>query len=220
MDETKEKSFERKNELLEAALEEFTAKNYDDASLNTIIKNAGISKGTFYYHFKDKEALYLLLLDSASKAKWYFMKKRMEERALDFNNKSIFERFKLQALMGVEFASEHPKYYKLAQMFMKEKGNRIYEIAKKELGITTEGILEEMILAAIENGDFREGFSKDFIVKVVSFMFTHFDEIFYEEEDFELEKMLENLNSYVDFVKNGLGNSQHIDKGEMQNENQ
>ncbi len=43
----KEKSFERKTELLEAALDEFTSKSYEDASLNMIIKNAGISKGLF-----------------------------------------------------------------------------------------------------------------------------------------------------------------------------
>ena len=46
MDEKKEKSFERLNELINAALIEFGDKGYDNASLNNILREAGISKGT------------------------------------------------------------------------------------------------------------------------------------------------------------------------------
>lgn len=85
----KEKTFERKTELLEAALDEFAAKSYDDASLNTIIKNAGISKGTFYYHFADKQALYLFLLESSVKSKWDFINEKALENSNAFSNGSI-----------------------------------------------------------------------------------------------------------------------------------
>lgn len=201
----KAKSFERKTELLEAALDEFTTKSFEEASLNSIIKNAGISKGTFYYHFQDKQALYLFLLESSVKAKWEFMSNRMKEHAENYEEKDIFEKFKLQARLGAEFASAFPKYHRLSRMFTKEKGNKIYEITKSVLGSQTETLLETMIIEAIESGDFRDGFSKDFIVKTVSYLFIHFDEVFNTEEDFETERMLKNLDNYVDFMKNGLG---------------
>lgn len=67
----KEKSFEKKSELFEAALSEFSSKK-EDASLNNIIKNAGISKGIFYYHFKDKQELYIYLLKSSVEVKLAF----------------------------------------------------------------------------------------------------------------------------------------------------
>lgn len=201
----KEKSFERKTELLEAALDEFIVKNYEEASLNNVIKNAGISKGTFYYHFQDKQALYLFLLESSVKTKWEFVGNRIKEYSEDYEKKDIFEKFKLQARIGAEFAAIFPKYHRLSKMFTKEKGNEIYEIAKGVLGNGTEKLLEEMIVKAIENGDFNKEFSKDFIIKTVSYMFIHFDEIFYTEEDFELERMLKNLDNFVDFMKGGLG---------------
>jgi TetR/AcrR family transcriptional regulator len=203
----KKKSFERKKELLDAALNEFTMKNYENASLNTIIKNAGISKGTFYYHFQDKQALYLYLLENANKTKWEFMNRQIKENNTDLEVKDIFEGFKIQAQLGMKFANLFPKYHRLSLMFDKEKGNQIYEDAKSSLGVTTEAIMDEMVEKAIKNGDFDQKFSQEFIVKVMSFLFLNFDEIFGTEEDFKLETMVQNLNNYVDFMKNGLGNS-------------
>lgn len=202
----KKKSFERKKELLDAALDEFTLKNYENASLNTILKNAGISKGTFYYHFQDKEALYLYLLENANKAKWEFLDNYIKENSIDVEQKDIFEVFKIQAELGMKFATLFPKYHRLSLMFAHEKGSQIYEDIKDVLGLTTEAMMEEMVEKGIKNRDFDCKFSKDFLVKIMSFLFLNFDQIFSTEEDFKLENMVQNLKNYVDFMKNGLGN--------------
>lgn len=44
--------------ILSAALEEFAAHGFHDASLNRVIESAGISKGSMYYYFDGKEDLY------------------------------------------------------------------------------------------------------------------------------------------------------------------
>jgi AcrR family transcriptional regulator len=44
--------------ILRAALQEFAAHGFHDASLNRVIEAAGISKGSLYYYFDDKEDLY------------------------------------------------------------------------------------------------------------------------------------------------------------------
>ena len=43
---------------MQAALDEFAAHGFHDASLNRVIDAAGISKGSMYYHFDGKEDLY------------------------------------------------------------------------------------------------------------------------------------------------------------------
>ncbi|MBP2436366.1 TetR/AcrR family transcriptional regulator [Microbacterium amylolyticum] len=53
---------ERRRPLLEAALDEFSARGFADASLNRIIQTAGTSKGSLYYYFEDKNDLYLTVL--------------------------------------------------------------------------------------------------------------------------------------------------------------
>lgn len=202
----KEKSFEKRNELLEAALDEFSLKKYEDASLNNIIKNAGISKGTFYYHFKDKQDLYLNLLESSVKTKWEFIDNHLTE-LLKEKKQDIFDRFKQQARIGAEFATSYPKYHNLSKMFNKEKGNEIYEIARGVLSSdSAANPLKEMIESAIDDGNFRNDISIEFIQKIINYMFTHFDDIFCSQEDLELKNIINNLDNYVDFMKHGLGN--------------
>lgn len=45
--------------ILDAALQEFSTRGYDSASLNTVCAENGISKGIIYHYFKDKDELYL-----------------------------------------------------------------------------------------------------------------------------------------------------------------
>ena len=54
---------DRKKAILDAAQAEFTLSGYEGASLNKIIADAGISKGSFYYYFEDKADLYVTALE-------------------------------------------------------------------------------------------------------------------------------------------------------------
>ncbi len=51
------KGEKRKWELLQIAYKMFLAKGYENTSVDEIIEEAGIAKGTFYYYFKSKEQL-------------------------------------------------------------------------------------------------------------------------------------------------------------------
>lgn len=48
----------QREEILRVAFDEFAALGFSGASLNRIIDAAGISKGSMYYYFDDKEDLY------------------------------------------------------------------------------------------------------------------------------------------------------------------
>lgn len=53
---------EKKQKLIDAAYEEFSNVPYAEASINAIIANAGISRGSFYMYFEDKEDIFKYLL--------------------------------------------------------------------------------------------------------------------------------------------------------------
>lgn len=46
---------ERRNEILDHAISLFVTKGYDNTSVEDIVREVGIAKGTLYYHFKSKE---------------------------------------------------------------------------------------------------------------------------------------------------------------------
>lgn len=49
------KSVNRKQEILQAALELFYKKGYENTTINNIIDELGVSKGAFYHYFESKE---------------------------------------------------------------------------------------------------------------------------------------------------------------------
>lgn len=54
---------EKKGRIFDAALQEFSARKFSEASINQIIKTAGIPKGSFYQYFESKEDIYLYMVE-------------------------------------------------------------------------------------------------------------------------------------------------------------
>ena len=54
---------EKKHRFLEAAWEEFTTVSFASASINQIIRRAGIPRGSFYQYFSDKSDLFFYLMN-------------------------------------------------------------------------------------------------------------------------------------------------------------
>ena len=52
----------KRNKLIKAAREVFSETPYESASLNQIIRRAGIPRGSFYMYFADKEELFSYLM--------------------------------------------------------------------------------------------------------------------------------------------------------------
>lgn len=53
---------DKQTRLMDAASREFSAKPYNEASINKIIQEAGIPRGSFYMYFHDKEELFRYLV--------------------------------------------------------------------------------------------------------------------------------------------------------------
>lgn len=58
------KAAARRNAILDAALDEFSARGFAAARLDDVAERAGVAKGTIYLHFKDKESLFQDLIRS------------------------------------------------------------------------------------------------------------------------------------------------------------
>ena len=81
-------SEEKKKKIILAAKEEFSKKLYQEASLNQIIKESNISRGSFYMYFNDKEELYFYLLDEY-KSKF----EKIIKNTIEKNNGEVFSSF-------------------------------------------------------------------------------------------------------------------------------
>jgi AcrR family transcriptional regulator len=60
-----ERAAERRQAIIDAALDEFIARGYAATRLDDVAKRAGVAKGTIYLHFEDKAALFQELIRTA-----------------------------------------------------------------------------------------------------------------------------------------------------------
>ena len=59
-----QKAAARREAILTAALDEFSAQGFAAARMDDVARRAGVAKGTIYLHFRDKEELFLELIRS------------------------------------------------------------------------------------------------------------------------------------------------------------
>ncbi|AGY76679.1 TetR/AcrR family transcriptional regulator [Clostridium autoethanogenum] len=75
---------ERQKEIIEISIKEFSNHDFDSSSLNRIITNLKIAKGSFYRYFSNKTDLYIFLIDyTLSKQLAYITNFKPEEEYLD-----------------------------------------------------------------------------------------------------------------------------------------
>ncbi|MAS36425.1 MAG: hypothetical protein CL610_20650 [Anaerolineaceae bacterium] len=194
------RSFDHSQELFEAALAEFTDKGYEQASINVILNAASMSKGQFYYHFTNKEGLYLALIGVLIEQKKAFLTSVMQPE--DFQQ-DIFGIFKTQMRYGLAFARQYPAINRFSESFLREKGNAIYKKALAAYNFEDNTVIDQLIERGYQNGDFRDDLPLPFIKKVIGYLFTHAADItdLNAADAFE-----EELNYLIDFIKSGLAN--------------
>lgn len=199
LEEKKEKNFEKKQELIEAAIDEFGEKGYEKASLNNILRAAGISKGTFYYHFENKEELYLYLISIFIEKKKSFFADYVKPEDL---NKNIFELLKIMSRAGLEFAKQSPAINKFSEAFVKERGNEIYNKILKRFSFESDDYFNILIENAYLKGELRTDIPKEFTKHIITYLFSHLQDItdIKNVDDFEPA-----ANYLIEFMKNGLG---------------
>lgn len=96
-------SKEKQETIIETSLKEFIIHDYESASLNQIINELGIAKGSFYRYFDSKKELYLYLIDYCIDKKFKYLSLYIDESCNDF-----FDMFKELMCYFVKFNVEHP----------------------------------------------------------------------------------------------------------------
>lgn len=121
---------EKRLRIIAVALAEFAEKGYAKASVNTIVKEVGIAKGSLYQYFESKETLFFYLFDEFT-----VLVKRAVKEAAQTGGEGFFEQVRAVFLAGVRFIRQHPAYYRLYLhvLFEQELPGREKLIAKVRL---------------------------------------------------------------------------------------
>ncbi|NWF63060.1 MAG: TetR/AcrR family transcriptional regulator [Chloroflexi bacterium] len=139
---------EKRMLITRAAIDEFAEYGFEAASINRIVAESGISKGSFYQYFEDKMDVFRHLLDTLAEEKTQFFKD-CHPPGKDLN---IFGYFRWMIKTGLKFNSANPKLVKaIARVMLSEGyyyGQMFADVRKR-----TMDALIDLIRTAKQNGE-------------------------------------------------------------------
>ena len=100
---------DKQERVFEAALQEFADQGYHQASLNRLVAQAGIPKGSLYQYFPNKEGIFQHLFQYALA----LVRRTLTAVKEETLEEDLFTRLEKSLLAGVRFLKEHPRIYSL-----------------------------------------------------------------------------------------------------------
>lgn len=139
--------YESKKRIIDAAIKVFSQYGYSGATMRMIAKEAGISVGGVYLYFRNKEELFLFLMQEKTKDLESRIASIFEEKR---NAKETLEEY---VKIAVEYASENKE---LILLHGRELGFTFGMEIKKGFFEKQKALLKNLIESGIKTNDFTE----------------------------------------------------------------
>ena len=132
----------RREEIISAARELFQTKDYEKATMQELIKNLNIAKGTLYYYFSSKQELLEAVIENTIDEE--FVKKEKLLKSFSNGGTGAIEKLKI-LIEGSDVADENEKILETLhhpeniEMHTKQLGRYITRLAPLWASVLTEG---------------------------------------------------------------------------------
>ena len=193
-----ENPLDQSKALYEAALTEFAAHSFQDASLNEILKAAGMNKGSFYYRLADKMELYLSLLYRVGMEKL----KLFEESGVSKTSGGFFDEFRNMAILGLRLANRDVRFPAFSRRILQEEPG-VREQITACFGNLSTTLLTDMVERAKAAGEFRPDLATQTVVFVIEALLNHMDSMI--PPDWSDESVLQAVDRLLDVIRFGVG---------------
>jgi TetR/AcrR family transcriptional regulator len=186
----------KKKKIFDAAVREFSTRRFSEASINQIVKDAEISRGSFYQYFKDKEDLYLYMMTEIGKEKLALI-----GRVGALNpDADFFEAF-MHIVRGVlEWSKARPDYYRVGMLMEMDDSEFITKL--RELAAEGFAILRRLIERDQQRGLIRPEVDAGLLVEMIYALNMHFMKEYYRTGS--NEAMYQKTVEVMQVIKEGV----------------
>lgn len=150
--------------ILKASIAEFSRHGYGGATVERIVRRAKRNERSLYYHFGNKEGLYIAALE------YLYEKQMLAERALDLEKLSPPDAMRALVRFTWSYYRENPELLSLLNTenlykaeHLKKSSDRVKAIASPKMRL-----LADLLERGARSGDFRGGISADNVFLLIS----------------------------------------------------
>ena len=193
---------EKRERVINAALTEF-CKGYKHASTDTIVKEAGISKGLLYHYFGTKKELLFFLYE-------YVMEVMHRDfiSQLDFKESDLLERLWKMVAVKMALSYKYPAIFDFIAVIFLGGEDELSEVSGKlRAAYETGWDYNNQIFGNIDYSYFKEGLDVQKAIEVIRWTLTGFSEKILKDfrtvkaYQAEYETIREQIKSYIDFFR-------------------
>lgn len=201
---------EKRALILDVAISEFAQYSYDAASINRMVTQAGIAKGSFYQYFEDKRDLFLYLMELVSREKAKYIAPVM----MNPEDHDIFTLLRELYISGIRFAGENPQYSEIGNRLIIHKDEPIYQEVLADSMPAAYDFFEAILESAIARGDVRA----DIDIKMFAYMIASLNALVVQyyaadtDKPFDQE-MMAGIDEFIEFLKSGISSDQSVITG-------
>lgn len=196
---------DKRERILNAAIDEFAEYYYHKASITRIVNNAEIAKGSFYQYFQDKKDLFKHVVEKIGE-------KKMEYLYPITNNIDKLDFFHVVRelyISGIKFTMENPKLQEIGDNFVKDNDIQLKEEILGKALPKSNDIFIILIKKGIEKGDLDPNIDISLTANIITNLSITINEYFIKEikkKDYmEIMPLVDNM-LYI--IKNGIKNKE------------
>lgn len=191
---------EKKQRIINAAMNEFISSGYERASTNEIVKEAKISKGSLFHYFNNKKDLYLFLFEYSIDVSYQIFER------MDWSETDILIRFKQLVLIKFDIMKQYPEIFNFAKSVYEEQSKDVKDdIANKISQMNQSGY--EKLYQNIDLTRFRDDIDVMKVIQIIQWTLEKLGETEYTKikfkpiEEYNSENFIKEMEQYLDLMK-------------------
>ena len=178
---------EKRQRLLDLAIEEFAALDDRHASISRIVARAGIAKGSFYQYFEDKRDLFLYLLDASVNQRRLDYLQSMQQQGPP---QGFFDQLRWMLRGSVETARAYPQLSQIALRAYSADLPFADEALARGKAMGRE-YLRDMVVRARDGGELAPDLDPDLVTAVIIAVITEFTQTYLQRAGLPLAALAE-----------------------------
>ncbi|RKD32973.1 TetR/AcrR family transcriptional regulator [Thermohalobacter berrensis] len=194
---------DKREKILDSAIDEFAKYSYHKASINRIVKKSGIAKGSFYQYFEDKKDLYKYIIDISTQKKLKYLTYVMN----NLNRLNFFQIVRELYLAGIKFAKDNPKLSEIANNFVRDTDSNLKDEILESGIKKSNNLFKQLLTQGIDNGDIDPNIDIDLVAYVITSLSISISEYFIKEVKGEDEmEIMAFVDKMLYIIENGIKN--------------
>jgi len=188
---------EKRDRIINSAMEEFSKNTFKKASTNNIVKNANISKGLLYHYFSSKKGLYVFLESFAIETMIDAILQN-----IDWEESDIFERIKQVILIKLGVMKRYPHIISFTNAILEERTlDEIKELAKSY----SPEIYSQIFYKNIDVSRFKDDIDVEKAINVIQWTIEKYIEEYVKHRkkhvDIDYRSLADGVNEYLKMLK-------------------